>query len=131
MFCTRCGAQNPDTSEFCTSCGQRLRSTVASKLKKREPVMVLIFWVITLGIYGLYWGVKTSWELNASGADIPSAWLIIIPIINIWWTWKFCEGVELVTDGRMSTPLAFILWFLLGFIGAAIVQGSLNKVAAA
>jgi len=130
MFCSRCGAQNPDTSEFCTSCGQRLRATVASRLKKREPVLVLIFWVITLGIYGLYWEIKTAWELNDSGADIPTAWLIIIPIINIWWAWKFCEGVELVTDGRMSTPLAFILWFLLGFIGAAIVQGSLNKVAA-
>jgi hypothetical protein len=91
--------------------------------------MVLIFSIITFGIYGLYWYVKTKLEMNASGAEIPTAWLIIIPIISIWWTWKFCEGVDQVTGGKMNAPIAFILLFLVGTIGAAIIQSSLNKVA--
>ena len=129
MFCTKCGTQSSGASQFCTNCGEKLILSVTS-LQHRDPVMVLIFSIITFGIYGLYWYVKTKLEMNDSGAQIPTAWLIIIPIISIWWTWKFCEGVDQVTDGKMSGPVAFILLFLVGSIGAAIIQSSLNRVAA-
>jgi hypothetical protein len=83
---------------------------------------------VTFGIYGLYWLVKTKVEMNEKGATIPTAWLIIIPIVNIWWMWKYCEGVDHVTAGKMSGVLAFILLWLLGSIGMAIIQDSFNKV---
>ncbi|GAI30384.1 unnamed protein product, partial [marine sediment metagenome] len=44
--------------------------------------------------------------MNAKGAQIPTAWLIIIPFVNIWWYWKFCEGVELVTNKGMGVAVA-------------------------
>ncbi|MGD9841238.1 MAG: hypothetical protein AB7U87_06055 [Candidatus Bipolaricaulis sp.] len=69
----------------------------------------------------------TKNEMNAAGAQIPSAWLILI--VNIWWLWKFCEGVDHVTKGKMSAGVAFILFWLVGLIGTAIVQHSLNKEA--
>ena len=132
MFCTKCGAQNGEAAEFCTSCGNPLKggsaAVTATGLQRRDPIMVLIFSVITFGIYGIYWQVKTKLELNDSGANIPTAWLIIIPIISIWWAWKFSEGVEQVTQGRMSGPVAFLLLFFIGMIGGAIIQDSLNKV---
>ena len=128
MFCTKCGAENSDTSEFCTNCGNKL-GAIATSLKNRDPIMVLIFSIITFGIYGLYWHIKTKLEMNDSGAQIPTAWLIIIPIVSIWWMWKFCEGVEQVTNRQMNAPVAFVLLFLVGMIGAVIIQSSLNKVA--
>ena len=62
------------------------------EIKRRSPILVLIYTFITFGIYGIYWFVKTKNELNRLGADIPSAWLMIIPIISWYWFYKYAEG---------------------------------------
>lgn len=100
-------------------------------MTERSVGSVVVLTIVTLGIYGIYWAVVTKNEMNAAGAQIPSAWLILVPIVNIWWLWKFCEGVDHVTKGKMSAGVAFILLWLVGLIGTAIVQHSLNKEAAA
>jgi len=97
-------------------------------MKHRSPAAPLLLPFVTFGIYSLVWQVKTKIELNTQGAKIPTAWLIIIPIVNIWWLWKYSEGVDEVTKGSTSTVMAFILLFLLGFIGAAILQNEFNKL---
>lgn len=97
-------------------------------MKYRSPIAVALLPFITFGIYGLVWEVKTKNEMNRLGSSIPTAWLIIIPLINLWWLWKYCEGVERVSGGKLSAVLAFVLLFLLGFIGAAIIQNEFNKV---
>jgi FtsH-binding integral membrane protein len=97
-------------------------------MTQRSVAMVIILSIITFGIYSLYWFVVTKDEMNRSGAQIPTAWLLLIPIANIWWTWKYCEGVEVATRKEMTGVIAFILIFLLGLIGMAIVQNSFNKV---
>ncbi len=99
-------------------------------MQHRDPIMVILLSIITFGIYSLFWYVTTKNEMNAKGAQIPTAWLIIIPFVNIWWYWKFCEGVELVTNKGMGVAVAFLLLWLLGAIGEAIIQNELNKVAA-
>jgi hypothetical protein len=99
-------------------------------MQKRSPLTVLVLSFITLGIYGLYWYVITKREMNTKGASIPTAWLIIIPFVNIYWLWKFCQGISTVTNGGTSAPIAFLLLWLLSFIGSAIIQSELNKVAA-
>ena len=98
-------------------------------MQHRDPIMVILLSIITFGIYSLFWYVTTKNEMNAKGAQIPTAWLIIIPFVNIWWYWKFCEGVELVTNKGMGVAVAFLLLWLLGIIGEAIIQNELNKVA--
>lgn len=97
-------------------------------MKNRSPFAVFFFPLITFGIYGLYWMVKTKGEMNEKGSNIPTAWLIIIPFVNIWWMWKYSEGVGQVTNEKLSGVLAFILLWLLGSIGMAIIQDSFNKV---
>ena len=98
-------------------------------MKHRDPIMLILLSIITLGLYSLIWLVTTKNEMNAKGAQIPTAWLIIIPIVNIWWYWKFCEGVEIVTNKGMVAAVAFLLTYQLGAIGDAIIQNELNKVA--
>ena len=99
-------------------------------MKKRSVVGVLILSIITFGIYALVWAVKTKTEMNALGAQIPTAWLLIIPFVNLWWLWKYSEGVERVSRAKMSGALAFVLLFLLGPIGMAILQSTYNGLGA-
>jgi len=97
-------------------------------MTRRSFVVVILLTFLTFGIYSLYWLVKTKLEMNRQGAQIPTAWLLIVPIVNIYWIWKYCEGVETVTERQMSGPVAFLLLWLLGVIGVAILQIQFNKV---
>jgi hypothetical protein len=112
------------------SFNRKLKLTIilGEYMKNRNPLAVFLLPFVTFGIYSIYWFVKTKGEMNEKGATIPTAWLIIIPIVNIYWLWKWSEGVDHVTNGKMSGVLAFILVWLLGSIGSAIVQDSFNKI---
>lgn len=99
-------------------------------MKNRNPFLVFFLPFITLGIYGLYWSISTKNEMNRRGSNIPTAWLLIIPFVSYYWIYKYSEGVEQVTNGKQSTVLAFILQFILGPIGMAIIQLDFNKVGA-
>ena len=96
-------------------------------MQNRNPFLVFFLSLITFGIYGIVWYVETKREMNSRGAQIPTAWLIIIPIVNIYWLWKYSEGVQLVTKERMNAGAAFVLTLLLGSIGIAIVQSAFNS----
>lgn len=98
-------------------------------MTQRSPIAVFFLPLITLGIYGLVWFVKTKDEMNSAGAEIPTAWLLIVPIANIYWIWKYCEGVGKVTRDDLSPIVALLLLVFLGSIGMAVVQSSLNKKA--
>jgi len=98
-------------------------------IKKRNPALVIIFSIITLGIYFIYWFVQTKEEIKSLGANIPSAWFIIVPIGNVYLLYKYCDGFsEYVKKDGLG-----IAWFLLVFAFPAvlpvIVQVELNKLA--
>ena len=98
-------------------------------MKTRSPLAVFLLPIVTLGIYSLVWYVKTKEEMKAKGAQIPSAWLLIVPIGNLIWLWKYSKGVERVTNGTTGTGGAFCLLLFLSCIGMAIIQSAFNKVA--
>lgn len=97
-------------------------------MTKRSIVGVLVLSFITCGIYHLYWSIKTKDEMVELGAAIPTGWLLIVPFVNFYWLWKWCTGVEHVSRGKMSAPVAFLLMILLPFIGTAIMQVTFNEV---
>jgi hypothetical protein len=97
-------------------------------MKQRSPIAVFLLPFVTFGIYSWYWLVKTKGEMNSKGEQIPTAWIWLIPIVGqVWWLWKYSEGVEHVSGEKLSGVLAFILVFLLGSIGEAIIQDTFNK----
>ena len=96
-------------------------------MNKRSVAAVVLLTLFTFGIYSLVWFVKTKNEMVQHGADIPTAWLIIVPIAVIYWQWKWAGGVEHVTRGKASQGIAFLMIFLLGIIGMAIVQSWFNR----
>ena len=97
-------------------------------MKKRNPAAVLLLPLVTFGIYSIYWTVKTKQEMVQMGADIPTAWLMIVPIANYWFLYKYSMGVEKVTGGKLNGLLVFIGHAVIGFIMSAIVQDSFNHV---
>ena len=100
-------------------------------MTQRSPGLVLVLTIVTFGIYAIVWCVSTKKEMVAKGAEIPTAWLLIVPFANIWWEWKYSQGVEHVTKGSqspMSAPIAFLMIMALGAIGMAIIQSTYNKL---
>lgn len=98
-------------------------------VKQRNIFLVYVFSIITFGIYALYWSVSTKNEINSLGAKIPTAWLLIIPIANIYWVYKYCEGFAEKVKKDHNTLLWFILYIVAGIVMPAIVQSELNKLA--
>ncbi len=98
-------------------------------MKIRNPVLVYVYGLITLGVYYCYWYVKTKDELNKSvNAKIPSAWTWLIPFYIIYWIWLYSKGVATYTKNQLSPGLCFVFLFVFGGIGQAIIQDSYNKV---
>lgn len=97
-------------------------------MQKRNPMTVALLPFVTFGIYGIYWYVKTKGEMNAKGAKIPTALLLIIPIANVFWLWKYSEAVEHITGGKMQGIVAFLLFLFIGPIGIYMVQDAFNKL---
>lgn len=100
-------------------------------MRNRHPALVIVLGFFTCGIYVIYWLVSTKLEMNQRGADIPTAWLLIVPFVNIYWLWRWSQGVEKITNNGLGAVPAFLLCWFLGFIGAAITQSYFNKVSAA
>lgn len=118
-------------------------------MKKRNPLLVVLFGVLTGGffpifwalktkvfyvamasggLYSWYWAVKTKGEMNKLGEKIPTAWVWLIPIVGtFWWYWKYSEGVERITKNELNTFTSLIALLLLGPFGQAIVQEAFNR----
>ena len=97
-------------------------------MTKRGPISIFFLTIITFGIYLIVWRIKTKREMNQLGCNIPTSWLMIVPIANIWWLWEYSAGVEKVTKNTYSQAVAFLLLFLIPVIGDSIMQDAFNKV---
>lgn len=79
--------------------------------QKRGLVEVVLLCLFTFGIYQLYWNVVTKRELNKAGAQIPNAFLMIIPLVNFYFWYCYAKSyVELVRKSQNDTDV--IVYFL-------------------
>ena len=106
-------------------------------MKNRSVPMVIILGLVTIGIYYLIWLHQTRAELleKKAAEKIMSPWLVLIPFVGglifIYGLWQYSEGAAKVTNNKYSHAVAFLLLWLLGPIGAGIVQGAYNEVGGA
>ena len=98
-------------------------------VKQRNRFLVYLFSIISFAIYGIYWLVSTKNEFNSLGAKVPTAWLLIIPIVNFYWFFKYYQAFAVNVKKDNNTALWVILGFLVGFIMPFIIQTELNKIA--
>jgi ABC-type transport system involved in cytochrome c biogenesis permease subunit len=97
-------------------------------MTNRSPVAVVLLSLVTCFIYAYYWLYVTSEEMSKKGAEMPNFVMLFIPIANILWMLKYCEGVEKVTNGATTKVTAIILLLLLGPIAYGIFQAKFNEV---
>lgn len=98
-------------------------------MKNRSIAAVILLPFVTFGLYSLYWMVTTKGELNERGAQLPTAWLLLIPLVNIWWTFKYYEAAESVTAGKVNGVLMFVLALLVTpIISQALCQDAYNNL---
>ncbi len=101
-------------------------------MEHRSVGKVIVFSILTLGIYSLVWFFWTTKELKARGADVPTAWLMLVPIVNFYFMWKYFEGAEQVTGGGVNGVLYFLLAFFISpIVSVALAQNEFNKLAGA
>ena len=96
-------------------------------MPKRAVWKVVLLWCFTGAIYPIYWLVQTKDEMNRQlGDDIPTGWLLIVPIAQFYWLWRWSGGIHKMTRGKLQQPVAFLLCFL-SVLGAAIIQNAFNE----
>lgn len=106
--------------------------------KKRNPVLVLVFSIITFGIYFLVWFYKSNEELKTvSGEDFNSIlWtlLFFIPLAGLVSVWKFGQHIEAAETKKKLQPRPALTTFLLmaiplvQIVGLPMTQAEINKI---
>jgi len=99
-------------------------------VSKREPLLVLLLSIVTFGIYHVWWLVKTRREINACGANIPSPWLMIIPIVSLFFFAKYTEGFSLHVAKDMHPKFWLSLYLAMWPAAVILIQKELNRLAA-
>lgn len=103
-------------------------------IKHRNPVLVIIFSFITLGIYGIYWLVSTTNELRRTTSAAPNPWMLLtflIPFLNLifalWYYWKYSSAINRLSG--LETWILFLLWIIFAPAAVVVAQLQLNKKA--
>jgi hypothetical protein len=96
-------------------------------MEKRSLLNMILLGLVTLGIYYIYWFFATRNEMVAKGAEIPTAWLVIIPFVNFYFLYKYAEAFAKYVDDKNSPITYFLLLALLPAIGQLILQHIINE----
>ena len=99
------------------------REAVNSVMKKRNPFVVALLSFVTLGIYTIVWYVKTKGELIERGGEIPTAWLMIVPVANIYWLYQYFRAAEKVTAGQVKGLAFFMIIMISTVIDSVMTYG--------
>jgi hypothetical protein len=97
-------------------------------VKERNPLMVIILMMCTFGIYGLYWIFVTSKELVEEGAELPPLWYIIIPILNLYYMYKYLEEWHKLVKYEQDFMMVVVIAIVFSPIVIYWVQTELNKL---
>ena len=98
------------------------------EIKSKNIFLVYFLSFFTFGIYSLVWTVKSKRDMNSLGAEIPTSWLLIIPVVNLFWLYKYAEGFAQNVKKDDSTMMWFVMSLFAGIIMPFVVQSELNKI---
>ena len=94
------------------------------RTKHRSLIGITLLTIITLGLYQIYWYFITKTEMNTvngKAVKVPFFLWFFIPIINIWWFWRFAKAIEKTTKNTVNRWAAFLAPVVLGFVGGAFL----------
>lgn len=99
-------------------------------LKQRSPLFVIVFSLLTFGIYFLYWFYDTNQQFKRKLPDGSHPGLrtlaMLVPIVNIVAMYKHAESASEVTDGH-DWLLIFLAYLVFAPIAWFVIQSDINK----
>lgn len=103
-------------------------------IKYRNMFIQVILYIITFGIYGLYWFYVTFNELSTAngkteGAGCLWTFLLLIPIASLFSIWKHSTEYAEFVDNKYPGIALFILWLVFAPAVWFLVQLDLNRAA--
>ncbi len=94
------------------------------RLKHRSLIGITLLTALTLGLYQIYWYFITKTEMNVingRSAKVPFFLWFFVPVINIWWFWRFAKAIEKITKGSVNRWSAFLAPLLLAFLATTLL----------
>lgn len=111
-------------------------------IKERNIAVCIILTIVTCGIYGIYWFICLTDEVNTvsytegtSGGMAFLFSLITCGIYSIYWMFKQGEKIDAAKNSRgvdsSNSGIVYLLLAIFGFgiISYALMQNELNKLA--
>ncbi|MCE9589195.1 MAG: DUF4234 domain-containing protein [Planctomycetes bacterium] len=107
---------------------------------KNPPILVLVLGFCTLGLYLIYWNMKTAEVLNAvSGKEVIAPPIAVIAgccvPVNIYFYYlagqtlgDLGKRIGKEEDLKSKSTLLLILGFLFPMVAAMILQGHINEL---
>lgn len=100
-------------------------------IKKRNILVQILLYIITIGIYGFYWFYVTTRDMleykKLSGSAALWTVLMFIPLVNFYAEYKHSWAVESFTDKDVNKWLIFVCWILFAPAALIVTQLELNK----
>ena len=139
-YCSNCGSEIKEGDIFCGNCGMKLGGDGKKndyqqevRVPNRNIAYAVIFTFLTCGIYGIYWFIMITDEVNsisdektASGALSFVFCLLTCGIYFIYWNYQM--GKKLYSIGlKYHRPIEdnSIVYLLLSIFGLSIVSNCL------
>lgn len=105
-------------------------------LQKKEIVSVLILSIITCGIYGLYWLVVTTDDVNETydaglqkGTTALLLSIITCGIYGLYWQYSLAKVIgEKANNENLALIALLCSIFSAGVVGTIIMQDEINKL---
>ncbi len=145
-FCPNCGKEIvAEEAVICVACGISLQPNqstnvdvdVAAKIQPRDLVKTIILSIITCGIYGIFWYVNLTNELNMlykekgdkSGGTCFLLTLVTCGIYGFFWAYNYGTKKDKITgkDDRSGLIYLLLTFFGLGIVVYAMLQDAINK----
>lgn len=142
-FCSNCGANVPDGTQFCVNCGAPVVNTDSTtrtaepnhgnptnsaytggyraNIKKRDIAVAVILSIVTCGIYALIWFIWIINDLNTAAQtpeDKSAGMIILLTIVTCGiygyiWLYRAGEKVDRIRNMNGEAPQSSSLLYLL------------------
>ena len=101
-----------------------------SKFKKISFTRFFLLTVCTFGIYALIWAIKTKRALNQHGGAIPSAFYAILPVVNLYFSYKYARAYVAIVK-KSTRDQDVLCYFFMPIMGQYVISLLFNSWIAA
>ena len=112
-------------------------------IERRNIAVCIVLTLVTCGIYGIYWIVCLTNDVNTVSGDVngtPGGMVVLLTIVTcgiygIYWAYKQGEKLDFTKNNRgIPSSNSGVLYLILqifgfGIIAYALMQNELNKLA--